>query len=95
MSTQPGRADELVAQIVEANVRNLAATTNRIEANLREDVIRLALDLVTLWGIIDKATVVDRHTERKLAQFAPRVESAHQMMDHTLAMQKRFDGPTT
>jgi hypothetical protein len=75
--TPDGGALDLMAQMVDANVRNLAFTTDRIIENLERDVAELAQTVVLIDGVLDNALVIDRATERRLMALGGRIDSAH------------------
>jgi hypothetical protein len=67
MSEPTPQALDLVAQIVDQNVRDLAFTTDRIIESLESQVHELAWALAQVDEIINDALVIDRRTERRLA----------------------------
>lgn len=60
---------ELFGRIVAANVAQASATTDSLLAYKDEQVVRLARALAELGNVLDRATVIDRKTERALSRF--------------------------
>lgn len=78
---------DLMSQCVEANVRNLAFTTDRIIENLEKDVAELALTVVLIDEVLDSALVIDRATEQRLRLLSGRIDSAHFIHERKVARQ--------
>jgi hypothetical protein len=71
----------LMADIVEANVRGLAHTTDSLIAYEKSRVLELARTIVQLDMILEEATVIDRKTERRLQMIMPQIDNAHRIME--------------
>lgn len=73
--------DALVADIVSANVRNLATTTDKIIEHLERQIRDLAETVVLMDEILTSATVIDRATEARLLSLSGRIDAAHRTLD--------------
>lgn len=72
---------DLVAEIVGANVKNLAAVTDRLDDARVRTIKSLAETIVQVEMILDQATVIDRATENRLAWMRAQFDEAHRTLE--------------
>lgn len=73
----------LIADIVSANVSNLAATTDRVIQNLENEILTLSKLVMDIDDVFVGATVVDRVTESRYRRLLPRVHAAYETNERT------------
>lgn len=79
----PEGAVNLIAQIVGANVANLAHATDAVEDGLRREIRALAETVVGINQTLAEATVIDRATEHRLRQFDAQIEHAYRTLERS------------
>lgn len=72
---------EMFGQIVAANVADAAATTNLLLEVKDAEILRLAKVIVEIGDIVDRATVIDRKTERALSRHYVNFDTAQGILD--------------
>ncbi len=73
---------ELMAMLAQKSARDLAFTTNALEANLRDQVRSLARTVIAMDQTLSEATVIDRLTESRLRGLSACIDSAYITLEH-------------